>query len=165
MRDDLVDYELLTKMSDYMVKNRIDMLMKKSLDCPYTFDDPHTESVTSMIWATFAATLSDGKTRMVDDYAKKHVDDPVFVAKIRRATSVLCGRFRVLECKENRRFVIESEDDGTIYDAVSGPDAANVLPHVHGVINCTIHPWNEDGSYNIAMVFGGPPPKYRNQKR
>lgn len=139
-------------MAEYMMQNHYDLIDAEAMNCPYTFDDLNFDSMVSHIWATYVARVPGTGVRIVDDYAKKHVDDPVFAAKLRRATTVVAGTFSVLERIGDSRFVIRSEEgDGKTYRAVSGPAVAAILASGTRFL-CMIHPWEEDGTHNIAAV-------------
>lgn len=155
VRNEFIDYILLTKMTDYMIVARKDILFEQAEKCPYRFENKEAEHMVSMIWATWTATLPNSNVRIVDDYAEKYVDDPIFAAKLRRATTIHAGKFHMLESKEKNRFVIQSVKDGTIYNVVAGPHGSSLLEHVDE-FSGMIHSWNEDGSYNVATVFDVP---------
>ena len=147
------DDHVIHLMATYMMEHYHSLIDVYSVECPYRFDNEDLDDFVSYMWGTFAAFLPGTKMRLVDDYAKKHVRDPVIASKIWRADNIVVDAFRVLDAdRKSGRFLLRSETDGVKYRAVSGVSIADAIAKGN-VYTLVIHPWEEDGSYNIAAMF------------
>ena len=147
------DDDVINRMSTYLMEHYHALIDSYGAECPYEFDDEQLDTFVSHVWGGYTAILPGTKTRLFDHYAKKHVRDPVIASKIRRANKLLIDRFRVQDADHRSgRFLLRSTTNGVEYRAVSGVLVANAIIK-GGTYNLIIHPWEEDGSYNIGAVL------------
>ena len=144
---------MIHRMSTYLMEHHHELIDMYGAECPYEFDNEDLDDFVSHVWGTYAAIVPGTKTRLVDDYAKKRVRDPAIASRIRRVDTILVDTFRVLDAdRESGRFLLRSETGGAEYRAVSGVSVADAVAK-GGTYGLMIHPWEEDGSYNIGAVL------------
>ena len=147
------DDDVIYRMGVYLIGHYHKLIDMYGAKCPYRFDSEELDTFVAHVWGSYAAILPGTKTRLVDDYAKRRVRDPAIASKIRRTDQILIDTFRVLYAdRERGKFLLRSKTDGAEYRAVSGVLVAAALSK-GGTYVLMIHPWEEDGSYNIASVF------------
>ena len=146
-------------MAEYMNKYHRDLIDEYVMYCPYSFADTLTDNFVSSIWATFDAVMPDTKIRLVDHYLNECVVNPVMAAKIRRIDQITVDTFEVLDVDyEQNRATLLSTTTNDVYKTVAG---ANVMHTIQkgDIQTYMIHPWEEDGSYNIGAVLNHKPEK------
>ena len=152
-KDDIV----ISQLGNYTMENYHDLIDEHCMDCPYYYDDEQKDNFVSHIWGTYAARMPGSKTRLVDYFADNFVDDPVIAAKIRRTKQIMVDMFEVLDCDYDRgRFVLRAKRTGTKYKTVAGPSVTGMLKK-GDKYECMIHPWEEDGTYNLGAVISKEP--------
>lgn len=152
MQQRMVD-QVTTKLSNYIISRYGRELRICIEDCPHLFENPETDVLVAAIWATFVVKNPYTKQRVVDEFADKHVTDPVIANNLRRVDDIIVDEFKILDGDyDTGIFNIKSVTNDTKYRTTAGPNAAcRIFPG--RIYHLLIHPWEADGTYNITTVL------------